>query len=301
MRIVVTGNTGQVARALRERGPALRVEVLAVGRPQLDLTQSGTIEAALRAAAPDVVVSAAAYTAVDKAESEPALADAVNAAGAGAVAAAAAALGVPVVHLSTDYVFSGELDRPYREEDRTNPLGAYGQSKLRGELAVAAATPDHVILRTAWVYSPCGGNFVSTMLRLARSREVISVVADQHGSPTSALDLADAIVAVCRNLTGAGSDSALRGVFHMSGAGETTWAEFAEAIFAISRAHGGPRARVEPIPTSAYRTAAKRPHNSRLDCAKLRTIHGVVLPEWHGSVATCVARLVGATEKEQGR
>ena len=300
MRIAVTGRIGQVVQALLERGPALGVKVVAVGRPELNLADLATIEPALRATAPDVVVSAAAYTAVDRAETEPELAQAVNARGAGAVAIAAAGLGVPVVHLSTDYVFSGELDRPYREDDQTGPTGAYGRSKLAGEAEVAAATARHVILRTSWVYSPFGANFVRTMLRLAQTREAVAVVADQHGSPTSAHDIADAVLRVCRNISerdGAG----LYGTFHMAGTGYTTWAGFAEAIFAASRSQGGPAARVQPIPTAAYPTPARRPANSRLDCTKLRAVHGVALPKWEPSVARCVSRLVAPAHKEQGR
>ena len=300
MRIAVTGRIGQVVQALLERGPALGVDVVAVGRPELNLADLKTIEPALRVTAPDVVVSAAAYTAVDQAESEPELAQAVNARGAGAVAVAAAALGVPVVHLSTDYVFSGDLDRPYREDDPTGPMGAYGRSKLAGERAVAAATPRNVILRTSWVYSPFGVNFVRTMLRLAQTRETVAVVADQHGSPTSAHDIAEAVVQVCHNISD-DNDAELYGLFHMAAAGFTTWAGFAEAIFAASRLHGGPAARVEPIPSSAYPTPAKRPSNSRLDCMKLQTVHGVVLPDWKASVATCVSRLVAPADNEQGR
>jgi dTDP-4-dehydrorhamnose reductase len=204
------------------------------------------------------------------------------------------------VHLSTDYVFSGDLDRPYREDDLTGPVGAYGRSKLAGEVEVAAATPNHVILRTAWVYSPFGANFVRTMLRLAQTRDVVGVVADQHGSPTSALDIADGILRVCLNLQER-DDAGLYGVFHMAGSGYTTWADFAEAIFTMSRGHGGPSARVEPISTSAYPTPAKRPGNSRLDCEKLRAVHGITMPEWQHSVAACVARLIAAADKEQGQ
>jgi dTDP-4-dehydrorhamnose reductase len=293
VRIAVTGSRGQVARALVERAPTLGAEVVACGRPQLDLLELTTIESALRAARPDVVVSAAAYTAVDRAESEPELAHAINGPGAGGVAAAAAALGVPVVHLSTDYVFAGDLERPYHENDATGPLCAYGRSKLAGELAVAAAHPDHVILRTAWVYSPFGSNFVKTMLRLSHTRDVIEVVADQHGSPTSALDLAGGIITVCRNLL-AQRGERLRGVFHMAAADFTTWAGFAEAIFAASVACGGPPTRVKPIPTSAYPTAARRPANSRLDCVKLERVHGIALPDWRRSTEACVTRLIEA-------
>ena len=291
LRLVVTGSQGQVVRALAECGPQLDVDVIALGRPQLDLLTPATIFGALETAKPDVVVSAAAYTAVDLAESNAAEAHSVNAAGAGEVARAAASLGVPVVHLSTDYVFDGALDRPYREDDPTGPVGAYGRSKLAGEQAVAAANPDHVILRTAWVYSPFGKNFVRTMLNLAATREEINVVADQHGSPTSAHDIADGVIRVARNLKSNAAPN-LRGVFHMTAQGEATWAEFAEAIFAASRAAGGPFSRVKPIPTTDYPTPARRPANSRLDNAKLAREHGVSLPHWRDALAICMARLV---------
>lgn len=291
LRLVVTGSQGQVVRALAERGPQMDVEVIALGRPQLDLLQPEKIRAALEATRPDVVVSAAAYTAVDLAESHAAEAHAVNAIGAGEVARAAARLGVPVVHLSTDYVFDGALDRPYGEDDPTGPIGEYGRSKLAGEQAVAAANADHAILRTAWVYSPFGKNFVRTMLNLAATREEITVVADQHGAPTSAHDIANGVIGVARNLKGRAAP-ALRGVFHMTAQGEATWAEFAEAIFALSHEAGGPFARVTRIPTSAYPTPARRPANSRLDNAKLAREHGVALPHWREALVVCMARLV---------
>ena len=289
LRLVVTGSQGQVVRALGERAVQHDVDVIALGRPQLDLLQPAKIFAALEAARPDVVVSAAAYTAVDLAESNAAEAHAVNAVGAGEVARAAASLGVPVVHLSTDYVFDGTLGRPYREDDPTGPVGEYGRGKLAGEQAVAAANPAHAILRTAWVYSPFGKNFVRTMLNLAATREEINVVADQRGSPTSAHDIADGVIEVARHLR---SNTAPGGVFHMTAQGEATWAEFAEAIFALSHMAGGPFARVKPIPTSAYPTPARRPANSRLDNAKLAREHGVSLPHWRDALAVCVARLV---------
>ena len=297
LRLVVTGRDGQVVRALSERAAATGVSVIALGRPTLDLAQPHTVTAALRAASPDTIVNAAAYTAVDKAESEPGLALAVNGAGAGAVAQAAAALGVPVIQLSTDYVFDGSADRPYREDDPVGPLGAYGRSKLAGEEAVAAAGPNHAILRTAWVYSPFGANFVKTMLRLAATRPTLSVVADQRGCPTAAHDIAEAVLTVARNLVDRPDATALRGTFHMTGSGEATWAAFAEAIFAISGARGGPRGDVLPIATADYPTPARRPMNSRLDGSKLAQAHGVVLPAWRSSLETCVARLI----KDDGR
>ncbi len=295
MRIAVTGRDGQVATALAEIGPALGVTVVPAGRPDLDLARPETVLPALRAAEPEVVVSAAAYTAVDRAEDEPDLAQAVNGAGAGAVAEAAAALGVPVLHLSTDYVFDGSLDRPYREEDPVAPLGAYGRSKLDGERRVARATPAHVILRTAWVYAPFGANFVRTMLRLAGSRDEVGVVADQRGCPTSALDIARAVVAMAARLRDAGPEARaeLCGTFHVAGRGEGSWAEVAEAVFARSAALGGPAAKVRRIATADYPTRAARPANSRLDTTKLARTYGLTLPDWGESLAECVTRLVG--------
>lgn len=291
MRIAVTGQQGQLAQSLAERGPGQGATILLAGRPDLDLSRPESVYPALAALAPDVVVNAAAYTAVDKAESDAEEAMRVNGAGAGAVAAAAARLGVPLVHVSTDYVFDGALDRPWREDDPTGPTGVYGASKLEGERQVLAAARDSVILRTAWVYSPFGANFAKTMLRLAASRDEVGVVADQHGCPTSALDLADAAMAVAANLRSR-ADPALRGLFHATGSGEGSWADFATAIFADSAAAGGPSARVRAITTAEYPTPAQRPANSRLDCRKLAGIHGVTLPDWRASCRTVVTRLV---------
>jgi dTDP-4-dehydrorhamnose reductase len=294
MRIAVTGKTGQVATSLIERGAAAGHEVIALGRQELDLADPATVARALKAAAPDVVVSAAAYTAVDKAESDSELAHAVNGAGAGAVADAAKALGVPLVHVSTDYVFDGTLGRPYAETDATGPTGVYGVSKLAGEEAVLGAHGDNsAVVRVAWVYSPFGGNFVKTMLRVAGDRDEVSVVADQVGNPTSALDIADGIIKVAENLV-ANPDPALRGTFHMTAGGEASWADFAEGIFAASAAHGGPSASVRRITTPEYPTPAARPANSRLDCRRIALIHGVSLPHWHEGLESVVARLQAA-------
>lgn len=296
MRIAVTGKAGQVVTSLIERGTAAGHEVIALGRPELDLADPASVIRVLEAAAPDAIVSAAAYTAVDKAESESDLAHAVNGAGAGAVAAAAKALGVPLVHVSTDYVFDGTLSRPYVESDPTGPTGVYGASKLAGEQAVLAAHGDNsAVLRVAWVYSPFGANFVKTMLRLAGDRNEVSVVADQQGNPTSALDIADGIIRVVTNLV-ADSDPELRGTFHMTASGEASWADFAEAIFAASAARGGPSVRVKRITTADYPTPATRPANSRLDCGLIRQVHGVALPDWHGSLDNVMARLQPAAD-----
>lgn len=294
MRIAVTGKTGQVVSSLIERGSAGGHEIIALGRPEMDLADPASVARALKAAAPDAVISAAAYTAVDKAEGESTLAHAVNGAGAGAVADAARALGVPLVHVSTDYVFDGRLDRPYRETDPTGPTGVYGASKLAGEQAVLATHgANSAVLRVAWVYSPFGGNFVRTMLRLAGDRDEVSVVADQIGNPTSALDIADGILLVATNLVGS-DDAALRGIFHMTASGEASWADFAEGIFAASAAQGGPSATVRRITTADYPTSANRPANSRLDCGLIAQLHGVTLPDWHGALETVIARLPNA-------
>jgi dTDP-4-dehydrorhamnose reductase len=292
LRLVVTGAHGQVVRSLIERAPD-GVEVIALGRPRLDLADPASIRDAFASETADVVVNAAAYTAVDKAEAEEALATRINGEGAGLVAQAARALGAPIIQLSTDYVFDGSLDRPYREEDPVNPLGAYGRSKLAGEEAVAAANPRCVILRTAWVYSPFGANFVKTMLRLGQTRSEVRVVADQRGSPTSALDIADAVLLIAHRMLAAPGPEKY-GVFHMTGGGEASWAEFAKAVFARAQALGRPAVNVVPIATAEYPTPARRPANSRLDGARLERDYGIALPDWRLSLKPVVARLLAA-------
>ncbi|WP_066734131.1 MULTISPECIES: dTDP-4-dehydrorhamnose reductase [Hyphomicrobiales] len=295
MRITVTGHSGQVVLSMLERA-SRGMSVMALGRPTLDLEQMSSIAPALAATRPDIVVNAAAFTAVDLAESEEATARTVNGVAAGEVARATAALGVPIIQISTDYVFGGSLDRPYREEDPVGPISAYGRSKLAGEEAVAAANPNHAILRTAWVYSPFGKNFVKTMLRLAETCDEVGVVADQSGCPTSALDIADAVFAVAHNLVQRPTQAALRGVFHMGAQGEAVWADVAEAIFAERERLGGTSVRVKRIATADYPTPAKRPANSRLDSSKLKTVHGAALPHWQASLASCVRRLLSTEQ-----
>ena len=294
MRIAVTGRDGQVVRSLIERSAGHPgVTVISLGRPELDLLKPDTILSAIRAARPDIVVSAAAYTAVDKAEDEPELARAVNESGAGAVAAAATACGAPVIHMSTDYVFAGDGDRPYIETDPTGPQSVYGRTKLAGERAVAVANPRHVILRTAWVYSPFGKNFVKTMIRLAAGRDVVRVVADQYGNPTSALDIADGILAIAPQLLGEAPAERF-GVFHLAGTGSTHWAGFAAAILKASAAAGGPSSRVEEITTADFPTKAKRPANSRLSTERLHKVLGWQGPDWRSSCDAVVRRLTDA-------
>ncbi len=292
MRILVTGREGQVARSLAECAATYAdIELTTIGRPQLDLLQPETIRPAILAARPDVVVSAAAYTAVDQAEDEPERAFAINATGAEAVASAAAEAGAAVIHLSTDYVFSGELEGERTETDATDPQSVYGLSKLDGEKAVAAANPRHVILRTAWVYSPFGKNFAKTMLALARQRDRVRVVADQWGNPTAAPDIAEGILRIARTIA-RDRQPEFCGIFHLAGEGDTNWAGFARQVFATSARLGGPSAEVEEIATADYPTKARRPRNSRLSCEKLQRVYGWRPPAWQDSCTAVVERLV---------
>jgi dTDP-4-dehydrorhamnose reductase len=285
MRLLVTGVEGQVARALQERASA-GVEVVAVGRPTLDLSQPEKVARSLEKVDADVIVNAAAYTAVDKAESDEDLAFRINADGAAAVARVAALRNVPLIQLSTDYVFGGALDRPYVEDDPVGPIGAYGRSKLAGERAALEIHDKTLVLRTSWVYAPFGANFVRTMLRVGTTRGEVAVVADQRGAPTSALDIADAILRI------AASRPDTFGVFHMTGAGEATWADFAETIFAEAERRGRPPVAVRRISTADYPTAARRPANSRLSNEKFARTFGFRLPDWRASTRTCVGRLL---------
>lgn len=281
MKLLVVGREGQVARALVAAGGDA---VAAIGRPELDLERPETFASALDAHGPDVAAIVGAYTAVDQAEREPDIAMRVNADGAAAFAAACALRGTPVVYVSTDYVFDGRKPAPYVETDPVDPQTAYGRSKAAGEAAIAAVQPRHAILRTAWVYDATGKNFVRTMLRLAKTRERVGVVADQWGAPTFAPHIADGVLAVARGLAAGGE----AGVFHMSAADHCTWADFAEAIFAGARARGGPAAAVERLTTDQYPTPARRPPNSRLDCAKIAAAYGVRLPTWRAGLDVCL-------------
>jgi dTDP-4-dehydrorhamnose reductase len=290
VKLLVTGANGQVAQSLLGLNQA-ELEVIALGRPDLDITFRPSLERAIAVHRPDVVVSAAAYTAVDKAESEEDAAYGANRDGAANVAAAAAAANLPIIHLSTDYVFAGTKPVPYTETDPTDPKSVYGRSKLAGETSVLAANPASVILRTAWVYSPYGSNFLKTMLRLAGEREVLRVVADQHGTPTYAPDIAKAIVKVARYLAAHPDAEEWRGVFHMVASGETNWAGFAEEIFRQSAERGGPSSQVEAITTADYPTPAARPKHSRLDSARFRAVFQHMLPDWRDGVRRCLAAL----------
>jgi dTDP-4-dehydrorhamnose reductase len=293
MRLYVVGGEGQVARSLREAAVDAGDIVFGYGaRPQVDLLRPSSIEAALAEFHPDVVINPAAYTAVDKAESEPDLAFALNRDGARAVAAAAAAHGAPIIQLSTDYVFDGKKPEPYVETDPVAPQGIYGRSKLEGELAVAKANARHVVVRTSWVYAPFGGNFVRTMLRLAAERDRLHVVDDQLGCPTYAPDIASALIAMARIVTGAGWNPRLAGVTHLAGPDAVTWCGFARQIVQGSAERGGRTVPVEPIPTSDYPTPAARPANSRLSTARLRSVFDITLPPMRQSLANCLDRVL---------
>ncbi|WMS41035.1 dTDP-4-dehydrorhamnose reductase [Acuticoccus sp. MNP-M23] len=287
MKALVIGRNGQVAQALVERAAGTGIAVDARGRPDVDLADPATLAPALDDARPDIVINAAAYTAVDAAESDEAAAHALNAAGPGALAALCAERGLPLIHLSTDYVFDGKSDRPYREDDPVGPQGAYGRTKLAGEELVAASGARALILRTAWVYSPFGGNFVKTMLRVGKERDALRVVADQFGNPTSALDIADGVLALAKRADQWGDGAQ---IYHMVGAGETSWHGFAEGIFALAPFSPS----VEGITTAEYPTPAKRPANSRLETARLAADHNVALPHWRESLPGVVARILAA-------
>jgi dTDP-4-dehydrorhamnose reductase len=296
-RIFVVGEHGQVSQALAHAYRFRGDHVALVGRSTISVTDQRRLLSAVIAFKPDLVVNAAAYTAVDKAEDETEAAFAINRDGAGFVAAAAEAAGVPVIHLSTDYVFDGKKQAPYLETDSTNPLGVYGKSKLAGEIAVASCASNHVILRTSWVCSAIGRNFVKTMLRLARERQEVAVVDDQWGAPTFAADLATAIMSIGDRFASTDESSHFTGIYNASSAGETTWCRFAHEIMAWSAAKGGPACRVRAIASSEYPTRARRPANSRLDCSKLSRVFGINLPGWQTSLETCLDQLVVRTAR----
>jgi dTDP-4-dehydrorhamnose reductase len=294
IKVLVAGADGQLARSLIEATATRTREfnLVALGPPTLDLCDRASLLGALDRTAPALVINAAAYTAVDRAESEPELAFAVNCDGAGTLAEITSERDIPLIHISTDYVFDGAKSGAYQETDATNPQSVYGRSKRAGEERVASANPQHLILRTSWLYSPYGGNFVKTMLRLAAERPELKVVNDQHGNPTFAADLAAAILVMASRVAGDTSGRAAWGTYHVAGAGDTTWHGFAERILAAAARQGhAPAVPVRPIATSEFRTPARRPANSRLDCRKLDRVFDLRLPPWADGVERCVAQL----------
>lgn len=279
MRLLVFGKTGQVATELQRIAP----DAVFLGREGADLMDPAACAAAVMASDADAVINAAAWTAVDKAEAEEAAATVVNGDAPAAMARAAADKGIPFLHVSTDYVFDGAGDRPFAPDDPTGPLGAYGRSKLAGEVGVRAAGGPHLILRTSWVVSAHGANFVKTMLRLGAERESLRVVADQIGGPTPAADIARALFTAAKALR----DGAPGGTHHFSGSPDTSWADFARAIMA----EAGLACRIEDITTAEYPTPARRPLNSRLDCRAFTKAFGISRPDWRAGLAMIVKEL----------
>ncbi|UCJ17195.1 dTDP-4-dehydrorhamnose reductase [Pseudomonas sp. MM211] len=300
MKILLLGQHGQVSRELqlllnnplRNVGEAAATQVVSehelivLGREQLDLADTGRIREAVRHLRPELIVNAAAHTAVDAAESEPDAAFAINATAPGVLAEEAADLDVPLIHYSTDYVFDGSNPAAYHEEDTPNPLGVYGRSKLAGEQAIAAVGGKHLILRTSWVYSLHGRNFLLTMQRLLQEREQLSVVADQIGAPTWAGSIAAATQQLIERWQTERTEA--WGLYHFTARGETSWFGFAEAIAAQLRAQGKSVAHLTPITTSDYPTPAQRPLNSRLDGTRLERDWGVRLPKWQDGLLECL-------------
>lgn len=277
--ILVFGQTGQVARALALLAP----DAVYLGRDQADLADADACTQAIRAHAPEAVINAAAFTVVDKAESDEDLAMRINGRAPAAMAETCADLAIPLVHISTDYVFDGSGRQPFRPSDQTGPLGAYGRSKLLGEAGVRAAGGVHGILRTSWVFSAHGGNFVKTMLRLGAERSSLRVVADQIGGPTPARAIAEACLHLVNRLR---DDPGLSGLYHFCGAPDTSWADFARAVMA----EAGLSCKIEDIPTSVYPTPARRPLNSRLDCSSLGAI-GLTRPDWRVDLQKVIKEL----------
>jgi dTDP-4-dehydrorhamnose reductase len=287
--ILVTGGSGQLASAL-----ALASGVVRVGRPDFDFDRPETIEATFRRAGPRLVVNAAAYTAVDAAEKDAEAAYRANAEGPGILARLCAEADIPLIHISTDYVFDGSKPSAYVESDPVAPQGVYGASKLAGEQAVALSGARSIILRTAWVYAASGKNFVRTMLAVGKTRDRLTVVGDQHGCPTAALDLAEAVLAIIDRIDRTGWEQAYGGVFHAAGEGATTWFGLASAIFADAARHGAKVPELVPIATADWPTPAKRPANSRLDCTRLKTVFGVRLPHWRDSLTRTIDTIFAA-------
>lgn len=269
--ILVFGKSGQVATELARQG-----DVLCLGRDLCDLSLTGTVAAAIAAHQPRVVINAAAYTAVDKAEEDEAAALQINGYAVADMAAACAKLNIPLVHISTDYVFAGDGVRPWQPSDPTAPLGAYGRTKLAGEEVVRASGARHAILRTSWVFSAHGNNFLKTMLRLGADRDALTIVADQIGGPTPAADIAVACLVIAEQLQ---TDPHKAGTYHYSGAPDISWADFARTIFD----QAGITCDVTDIPSSDYPTPAARPLNSRMDCSSTHTTFNIPRPDWrHG-------------------
>ena len=289
MKILVFGAGGQIGREVRRAAWPSRHVIACPGRKAIDITRSAAVSEIVRRERPDLVINLAAFTAVDRAESEPHAAWAVNCAGAAYIAAACEETAAALIHPSTDYVFNGCKSGPYEEEDEVDPLGVYGRSKEAGERAVRAALDHHVILRTAWVFGASGANFVKTMLRLAGERRVLRVVADQRGCPTAAADIAAALVRIAEAVE---RGEAVWGSYHFAGDTPISWHGFAEAIFELAAPRLGARPEVIPITTDQYPTPARRPINSVLDCRRIGKAFGIAPSPWRASLAAVLRELL---------
>ena len=285
MKVLINGRNGQVSHELQRRLGGVG-ELIVLGRDQLDLAQPDQIRRQVQNLRPDLIINAAAHTAVDLAESEPQAAFAINAIAPGILAEEARALDIPLIHYSTDYVFDGLKAGPYNEDDTPNPLGVYGKSKLAGEQAIRDVQGKHLILRTSWVYSTHGRNFLLTMQRLLQEKPELRVVADQIGAPTWAGTIANSTLALIERWQT--SQVTNWGTYHLSAQGETSWFGFAQAIGEALRQQGKPCADLLPIPSSDYPTPAARPLNSRLDCSRLQRDWGVSQPDWQTALRECL-------------
>ena len=287
--ILVFGAEGQTGRELIALASRRKIAAVGLSRAEADITQAEIVRAAIERHRPELVVNAAGYTAVDRAESEPKLARTANVEGAAIVAASSARAGMPLVHLSTDYVFDGKKSGAYVENDPIAPLSVYGRSKAKGEAAVREAQPHHVILRTSWVYGVHGKNFLKTVLRQANERDELTMVADQFGCPTATADIAEAIVLLAPHLV---ADANVSGIYHFAGTGRTSWHGFATEIVARQSPFTGRNPRIVAITTADYPTAARRPKNSTLDCARFQMIFGHSARPWQERVAETVDLLL---------
>jgi dTDP-4-dehydrorhamnose reductase len=298
-RILVLGGAGQIGQSFAEATPPEGWSIVTLSHEQADITDPASVERAIRDHKPGYIVNTASYTAVDKAESERDICMRINRDGAGIVARTAAVTKTPLIHLSTDYVFDGSKAGPWNEDDAVAPLSVYGESKEAGEREVRTSLIQHVIVRTSWAFGIHGRNFVKTMLELAKTRDEIRVVADQHGRPTAADDLARGMIALAVRLH-TRMPQRPWGTFHFAGKRSTTWFKFAEAIFDEAEQRGMKMPTLVPISTSGYPTAAKRPVNSVLDCAKIESTYGVIPQLWSSGLAACLDRLIGPKKETQG-
>ncbi|HQT61159.1 MULTISPECIES: dTDP-4-dehydrorhamnose reductase [unclassified Acidiphilium] len=290
--ILITGVSGQLGHALSLHAARTNTRFHAVGRPGFDFDAPETIAAALADADPALVVNAAAWTAIDAAEASADAAFRANRDGPATLATLCRARGIPLIHVSTDYVFDGTKGAPYTETDPIAPLGVYGESKAAGEAAILASGAEAIILRTAWVFSATGKNFARTMIAAASRLSALRVVADQRGAPTAAEDLAEAILAIAARIVAAGWQPGFAGIFHATSAGDTTWHGFATEILAIAARHGTPHPDIIPIATADWPTPTRRPADSRLDTTKLQQTFGLALPHWKDATARIVPALL---------